>query len=286
MLDDEEDRHGNDNDQTNWSNLTPVYGQARCVKMDCHLENTHYKLLGIFKEPKYNEWMEQLFKHEGDCLWDDYEYEFMQSDREAWPKGCTASETHETSDGGMLYYDLKPTEYGGMDIGLYTDDLCIDEYTGSFTVEEVLQAAGYQAFAGNNRGNNGDNNKGNVLALAEEIQAWNDAFDVYKQCQPCKTYLLTHIVAGLGSEYNVTGNRNPDDGRDHNNDDDDDDNYHCHDAAGYDNVNQVRKGDVNAPSVLVLVLHLPNLVFVLIVPALHVVHEIQDENENGICDMG
>ena len=219
---DEEDRHGEDNDDAYWTNsgLTPEYGKARCVKMDCHLENTHYKLLGIFKEPKYDEWMEQLFKHEGDCLWDDTEYEFMQSDREAWPKGCTVSQTHETSTGGYIYYDLKPTEYGGMDIGLYTDDLCVDEYTGSFTVEEVLEAAGYSAYGNNNNNNNDhDRNRGNVLTLAEEIQAWNDAFDVYKQCQPCKTYLLTHIVAGLGSEYNVTGNRNQKQDR---NDDDED----------------------------------------------------------------
>ena len=235
-LDEDERRDENDDAYDPYANLTPEYGKARCVKMDCHLSNTHYKLLGIFKEPNYDEWMEQLFKHEGDCLWDDEEYELMQADREAWPNGCTQSATHVTNDGGYLYYDLKPQQYGNMDIGLYTDAECIEEYDGSFTVEEVLQAAGYN----NYENNNGDDNKGTVLSLEEEIQAWNDAFDVYKQCQPCKTYLLTHIVAGQGTEYNVTGNRNYAN-NDQQDDDqqDDDENFHCHDDAGYDNVNQV-----------------------------------------------
>lgn len=42
---------------------------GRCARMDCHLKDTHFKLLGFFKEPNYHEWMEQLFKHQGVCLW-------------------------------------------------------------------------------------------------------------------------------------------------------------------------------------------------------------------------
>ena len=88
----------------------------RCVKMDCHEPDTHYSLLGFFKEPYYDEWMEQLFKHEGDCLWSDDECNFMQKNRDYWPTGCTISNTEatlHTGKTGYLYYDLKPLPYGG-----------------------------------------------------------------------------------------------------------------------------------------------------------------------------
>jgi hypothetical protein len=110
---------------------------TRCVKMDCHMPDTHFSLLGFFKEPKYFDWMEQLFKYQGDCVWTDEEYQFMQSDRDAWPRGCTATMYKENDQ--LLYYDLKPEEYGGMSIGLYTDSNCIEEYKGSLTAEEVMQ---------------------------------------------------------------------------------------------------------------------------------------------------
>ena len=109
---------------------------GRCVKMDCHLPDTHFSLLGFFKEPRYDQWMEQLFKHEGDCVWSDKEYKFMQKYRDGWPLYCTRSTVYE--HGHYLYYDVKPGKWGTMYIGLYTDAQCIKEYTGSTSVEEVL----------------------------------------------------------------------------------------------------------------------------------------------------
>ena len=254
-----------DDDGNYLENLTLQYGKARCVKMDCHLSNTHYKLLGIFKEPKYDEFMEQLFKHQGDCVWDDEEYHLMQAEREAWPNGCTMSQTHITSDGGYIYYDLKPDEYGRMDIGLYTDNSCVEDYDGEFTVEDVLLGAGYEPYNYTYVPSNGDNHDeqnadcGNyqstrygctsIFSLNEEINAWNDAFDVFKQCMPCKTSLLVDIVAGKSKDYNSTGTRQSwndargNNGNNNNNgqDEDDDYNFHCKDDAGYDNVNQCMK---------------------------------------------
>lgn len=40
-------------------------GNARCAKMDCHEADTHWQLLGLYKHREPDEWMEQLFKHEG-----------------------------------------------------------------------------------------------------------------------------------------------------------------------------------------------------------------------------
>ena len=37
--------------------------------------------------------MEQLFKHEGMCVWTEEEYAFMKNARKAWPKGCANTYT-------------------------------------------------------------------------------------------------------------------------------------------------------------------------------------------------
>lgn len=266
-----------------WSNYAcQKYGNTdRCVKMDCHNPDTHFSLLGFFKEPYYDTWMEQLFKHEGDCVWTDYEYQFMQADRKIWPSYCTESGVDD------LYFDLKPGAYGEYNIALYTDDSCIQEYTQeSPSVAEVLmkyacenrnENQGDRKLQQNNNKNNkyyytydlmdysfcdggggeGDRNrwwnnhyqqaKGNIYQLDEDLKKWNDAFDVFKQCQPCKAYNLTHIVAGLGYVANADGNRygdNNNGGRRKLADDDaTDDQYYsefrCYDVAGYTNVNQV-----------------------------------------------
>jgi hypothetical protein len=42
----------------------------RCVRMDCHESHTHFQLVGVFKETDgMYDWTEQLFKHEGYCIW-------------------------------------------------------------------------------------------------------------------------------------------------------------------------------------------------------------------------
>jgi hypothetical protein len=35
--------------------------------------------LAFFKEPNYQTWMEQLFNHQGVCLWNNNEYNLMQN---------------------------------------------------------------------------------------------------------------------------------------------------------------------------------------------------------------
>ena len=264
-----------------WDDRTCVTKESnRCVKMDCHLADTHFSLLGFFKEPDFDDWFEQLFKHEGDCVWNDEEYGFMQGNREVWPLGCTATGiTANTTQGATvsLYYDIKPSSYGDMAIGLYTDSLCVVEYVGELEVTEamrqmvcgggnqkhgrelengnpctvgesnyhdavnVLKAQGYY------KDNNGDGNhdtRGDVWELASSLDEWNAAFDVYKQCQPCKTYDLTNIIADgeytknwNGKRYNWTsaamyGSSGAEENSDSL--------FMCSDVAGYDNVNQVR----------------------------------------------
>jgi hypothetical protein len=159
--------------------------------------------------------MEQLFKHEGDCVWTEEEYAFMQTERETWPTYCT--KTNYIDDNGQtIYYDLKPEQYGGMSIGLYTDTSCIVEYeSDTISTEDVVLSMG----------NDGNGEQARLYKLEETLAQWNDAFDVYKQCQPCKAYDLTHIVAGTDYQRDRQ--------------DDDDKEFDCSDDAGYYNVNQV-----------------------------------------------
>jgi len=170
--------------------------------MDCHLQGTHFELLGFFKEPNYHEWMEQLFKHQGVCLWTDSEYSFMSQEWYFWPCYCT--NTGETDENGnALYYDTKPMPEGRIGLGLYTDSRCKYDYTGSKDIATVLQNSGSQ----------------DVSNLQENLATWNDAFDVYKICQPCKAY-------DLGYNSNNEGNRQG-------GDQDNGESFDCYDDADY-----------------------------------------------------
>jgi len=62
--------------------------------MDCHLPDTNWKMLGIFKINSIsqdNGWMEQLFKHEGVCVWGEDTYKFASEMRKNLPNQCKSS---------------------------------------------------------------------------------------------------------------------------------------------------------------------------------------------------
>jgi hypothetical protein len=249
--------------------------QKRCVKMDCHMpvcshgvllcfhimciiisrlfhfhlspmtwilrlyqQDTHFKLLGVYKEKDYAEWFEQLFKHEGYCIWSDEEYEFMQTYRNAWPEGCTAS-SYSSSDGNTIYFDLKPVSNGDMSIGLYNDNMCSTEYSErQYSVTDVLQA--YDNYGGGNNNKNGENNYYfTYTSFANYLDEWNEAFSIYKLCQPCKAYNLNNQEEKRNghrqrhrflNDYQYNEDSDPNDGK-----------YQCQDDAGYTNVNQCTK---------------------------------------------
>jgi hypothetical protein len=215
----------------------------RCAKMDCHLEDTHFSLLGIFKHKDYNEWMGQLFKHEGMCIWSQDEYSFMKQARKAWPQGCTLSGSYYI-DGNSekpLYYDLQPASQGDITVALYTDTRCTNQYVPQgyndpLTVENVLGNIIINGGSGKSR----DNNQGGdttYSTLSEALNAWDSAFDIFKICQPCIAYDRFNVGwnndddSSKGSNYyNYNGN---DGGGSNYND------FDCYDDAGYTNVNQV-----------------------------------------------
>ena len=159
-----------------------VHGNGRCAPMDCHLTNTTtWTLMGVFKEASYfgnDAFFEQLFKHEGICVWNnDDVYEFMSDAREeSWPQGCVYTgmaikNKYYSNGGSYLYLDLKPTWNGNMTYGLYTDNICKTDYEGKdVTPEQVAKYMG--------------------LLYGDTLEMWNEAMEAYKVCQPCMAYNL------------------------------------------------------------------------------------------------
>ena len=207
-----------------------THGGDRCALMDCHdPDSTTWTLMGVYKEASYfgnDAFFEQLFKHEGICLWnDDNTYEFMSDARESmWPQGCV--DTGYVSDyGDELYIDLKPTPNGNMTLGLYTDGVCASEFIGGYKlVDDIAMAMG--------------------LAYGYYIDEWNTGMEVYKVCQPCRTYNLN---AGYTNYDDMFTDDDYESGEQWGNPDDDEYSdanegyFWCSDDAGYTNVNQCMK---------------------------------------------
>lgn len=232
----------NDNNNNNNNKQT-----SRCAKMDCHLANTNWKLLGLFKHDSIDDWMGQLFKHEGMCIWTDEEYSFMGNARKAWPYGCSISGT-TTDSGDQIYYAVKPLSGGSITLGLYTDTRCIKEYRNKgwgdpITVDNVLGnllAQGGSHDSGDNKAKDYSD-----YTFSESLAIWDSAFDAFKICQPCVAHDLNNYGYGsndgsYGSSYN-TYTFGYDDyvwnyyykGKYKQY------NFDCYDDAGYTNVNQV-----------------------------------------------
>lgn len=140
----------------------------------------------------------------------------MQTDRYLWPCYCTATGTQD-EDGNTLYYDTKPMAEGRIGLGLYTDSRCKYDYEGELNILDVLKNA-----------EGGD--YGSVYDLQAGLEKWNDAFDVFKVCQPCKAYNL-----GYNKDLN-TGQGDRQGG-----DEDEGYAFDCYDDADYLNVNQCMK---------------------------------------------
>ena len=157
--------------------------------MDCHLPSTHFTLLAYFKEPDYDEWFDQLFDYEADCVWTDNEFKSMQQNRETWPTDCTAT-GYSDKYNNSIYMDVKPAAYGDMDIGFYIDELCLNETTdGTMNANKIFKGMNYGDDIG-------------AWTLEAELEQWNSAFDVFKQCLPCKTGALTELVSGQAANMN------------------------------------------------------------------------------------
>lgn len=112
-----------------WDNSTCLASgtKRRCVNLNCHEPHTkNFKLVGVFKETNgLYDWFEQLFKHEGTCIWNDEDvYDTMTSFMEKWPSQCKKLDVRD-DDGNTLYMSTAPLPEGNMTLGIYTDSSCV-----------------------------------------------------------------------------------------------------------------------------------------------------------------
>ena len=96
--------------------------------MYCHKSRSrNWKLLGVFKET-YGlvDWAEQLFKHQGYCLWDEDDYNLMQKYYSKLTTYCTQL-CYGDDYGNDLYINTKTTGGVNVTFGVYLDkDYLID----------------------------------------------------------------------------------------------------------------------------------------------------------------
>ena len=214
-----------DIDSNKWDASACNYGDcnggSRCAKMDCHLESTSFSVLGFFKHKNPDDWMEQLFKHEGMCVWSTEQYSFMKNARKVWPQGCTYTgqqsndnDNDNDKDGGGvdLYYNIKPLPSGRIGVGLYTDVYCLDEHVTS--TDEVENVVGniFQGGGGKNSGGSQDNNNEgdgdgedydfSSDSLYDSMKRWHSAFDVWHTCHPC----IAHDLSNTAGDTYTSGN--------------------------------------------------------------------------------
>lgn len=206
--------------------------------MNCHAAWSRYQLIGVFKETDgLYDWAEQLFKHEGYCVWgadqddgesgdsgEDGDYDFMQDRLENW-RGGECTELYVTdSSGNTLYVDTKPLPGGNITYGVYEDDQCSQESSLTFgdylvryyTTYYYSEEQGYDAAA----------------YWDSVFSRWNELMTAYKVCQPCRAYSR---VADSNSDGSDDEDGEGDDGEGAR----EKWGYNCYDDAGYTNCNQV-----------------------------------------------
>lgn len=104
------------------------------------------------------------------------------------PQQCTVSNI-QVSGSTYIYFDLKPKSNGDIDVGLYTENTCAVEYTGSETTAQAVLTA-YNGYD---------------VALAQNLKAINSALDTFKVCTPCRTFNLDAKTVAPTDDANAQG---------------------------------------------------------------------------------
>jgi hypothetical protein len=197
--------------------------------MDCHEPNSHFQLLGVYKETDgLTDWAEQLFKHEGYCVWQSDAYEFMQKYRETWPSSCYQLSLSDWN-GNTVYLGPKPLGEGNVTFGIYVDNTCGQE-SPSFTFSDYVIRHYYYYYYNKAKG------EAQAAVWESTFDLWNTYMNTYKTCQPCRAYSL------LRSELEDSNRQRRQERILGGNDGEGEDEqwgFNCYDAAGYTNCNQV-----------------------------------------------
>ncbi len=192
-----------DRQHKRWNDSQCNDDDSRCVKLDCHDPySKNFKLIGVYKDHKIGNFLENMIDHSGDCVWNDNEYKFMQAmnnnnnnnnnnNADYWPPTkCRAFKN------GHGYYDAIPSEGGNLELEIFNDASCTVPYeidnSSGFTPEQKL---------GRTKG---------------DLDSWNAAMDAFKICQPCVSYdtIFLNSINNKKHGYNAHGDRYGDQGDD------------------------------------------------------------------------
>jgi hypothetical protein len=224
----------------------------RCAKMNCHAKRSHFQLVGVFKETDgLVDWAEQLIKHEGYCVWNEYvaqneeaeggdghnqdndnsDYNFMYNRQNKFANGCQGMYLTD-SYGNSLYRDIRPLQGGNITDGLYWDEDCTQKAAMTF-FEYIVQFYATYYY-----------NEDAGIEVAKKWQAnterWNELMSDFKICQPCRAYSRHVNYDDENDEHRrflarMLANENDGEGGDERW------GYNCYDDAGYENVDQCYK---------------------------------------------
>ena len=218
---------------------------SRCVRMDCHESSSsnnsnNFKLLGLYKDLQVNTFIENIINYQGDCIWNDNEYEFMKdtvnnnnngnsnnnnddtSSTVYWPPTkCTAyrvddnDDDNDNDDGSSLslyvYYNAVPMKNGNLGVGLFEDSSCLIPYNNDN--DEDDEDDGTTTITVEDIFTASSTSSSSSQSFTEQLQTWNSAMDAFKVCQPCIAYDTRILPSNSGTT---------DDGND-----DDDDTFTC-----------------------------------------------------------
>ncbi|KAL7577309.1 hypothetical protein ACA910_002048 [Epithemia clementina (nom. ined.)] len=232
-----------------------------CRKMNCHDPgSTHFQLVGIFKETDgIYDWAEQLFKHEGYCVWDgdkegdgeggkeggnnnnknnnkdsSGDYEFMQGILENWSQdGCKKLQL-KGSDGNAVYYGALPLPDANVTFATFDDEDCTTVSTTTTLSDYIIKYYTYYYY---------DSDTGYKAAQNHEwaMIRWNELLNSFKICQPCRAY---NRIPTYGDDHDNNGDEN------NNNNDgqgaEEPNGFNCYDDAGYRNCNQCYKFETHS----------------------------------------
>jgi len=153
---------------------------------------------------------EQLFKHQGVCLWggDNDDYQFMQGMREELTTYESCYKVRSS-----IFIGPKPVQGGDLELAVYSDSYCKKERSSYSASSYVTSGSDYK--------------------LSGAFSKWNSMMEAYKVCQPCRAY-------SKYSNYQDEWERrlyeeNDGQGAEENN------GFNCYDDAGYRNCNQCFK---------------------------------------------
>ena len=161
------------------------YSETPYSKLDCHNSDTSWKLIGVYRQEFY-QFIEQISKH----LWAIDEYEYIVA--RAGLMYMTDEDCFQVGNdkyGNAIMAGVQPMENGRFQMGLYTDQYCLNPDSSLGTYDDYVAQTDV---------NLGSKDQGD--GEADDLYGWwydsqeytltnlNDVYEQYMFCTPCMDY--------------------------------------------------------------------------------------------------